>query len=207
MKTNLSITIAFIFLCGNLTILHSQERVSQEASAQDSKASSNMPIATVDVLKLFNTYKPVLDKMEALKREVKELEGVVAIRQVEIDALQRRLQTPNATNEERERMQLQLSKLQTELRLFVERERSTLQKRESAIQVAFYKQVKEIIARISKERGLKLVLVRPELSVESENLAEAQRALNAIILYEEGLEITADVLKILNEALASKKPE
>jgi Skp family chaperone for outer membrane proteins len=123
---------------------------------------------------------------------------------VEIDTLQRRLQSPPQTGEDRDRLQVQLAKLQTELRLFVERERATVQKRELGLQVELYKQVREVVAKLAKQRGLKLVFVRPELSVDSQNPLEAGRAINGLLLYEEeGLEITDDVLTALAERATS----
>jgi Skp family chaperone for outer membrane proteins len=197
MRTSLSLFVFMFIGCVFWGV------TSKNVQADNPVAGNDLSVATIDVAKLFRLYKPVMEKMEQLKQEVKILEEKMAIRQVEIESLQRRLQSP-ASTEDRERMQLQMAKLQTELRLFVERERGGLQKRESAMQVEFYKRVREIVSKISKERGLKLVLVRPELSLDTNNLVETQRALNAIILYEDGLEITDDVLKILNEELTAQ---
>ena len=166
-------------------------------------AKHPLPIATVDVLHIYKHHKPVVEKTEAIKGTLQELEKTVQIRQVEIETLQRRLLAPPKSGEDRERGQLQLAKLQTELRLFVERERQNIQKREIGMQVEVYKQIQVEVQRIAKERGLKLVLVKAQRSLESENLAEVSQALNQVILYEEGIDITNEVLAALDAKLPS----
>ena len=165
-------------------------------SAQETNPA-NLPVATVDVFQVYKQHKPVAEKLELLKQTALELEKTSQIRQVEIETLQRKLQSPAKPGEDREKMQLQLVKLQTELRLFVERERGQLQKREITIQVETYKQIQEEVARIAKERKLKLVFVRPLRSLDSENLVEVGQALNQLILFEDGLDISQDILKSL----------
>jgi len=53
------------------------------------------------------------------------------------------------------------------------------------------------VQRIAKERGLKLVLLRPRGNLESKDLGEVGRTLNQLVVYEEGLDLTDDVLKAL----------
>lgn len=171
-------------------------------SAQETTKAA-VPIATIDILHIYKHHKPVAEKLEVLKQSAQELEKTLQIRQVELETLQRKLQSPPKPNEDREKMQLQLVKLQTELRLFLERERQQLQKREVAIQVETYKQVQAEVARLSKERGYKLVLVKAQRSLDSENIGEISLALNQVILLEDGLDITQDVLQALDQKAKS----
>jgi Skp family chaperone for outer membrane proteins len=160
---------------------------------------ADVPIGVVDVLHIFKHYAPAAEQVEKLKREVQELEQTVQLRQVELEQLQKKLAAPPQAGEDREKLQLQFARLQTELRLLVERERGSLQRREVGIQLETYKKIQEQVKRIAKERGLKLVMVRPRPSLDSQDLQEVIRALNQPILYEEGLDITDQVLAGLRE--------
>jgi Skp family chaperone for outer membrane proteins len=162
----------------------------------DDKAQQ-LPIATIDALRILKSHKPTAGKLETLRADVKALEEKIQLRQVELEQLQRKLAGRPQPGEDREKLQLQFAKLQTELRQYVERERQNVQRREAKIQVEVYKQIQAEVGRISKERGLKLVMVRPRLSVDSEDPQEVGRALNQAIIYEEGLDITDEVLKAL----------
>lgn len=157
-------------------------------------------IATVDVSYIFKNYKPVAEKLIPLRADVQELEKTIQLRQLEIDTIQRKLQTGGG--EDRDKLQLQFAKLSTELRLFVEKERQTLTRRELAIQTMVYKEVQAEVAKIAKERGLKLVIVRPRGSLESQDLSEVNRTLNQLVIYEDGLDISDEVLK----AMEAKEP-
>jgi outer membrane protein len=168
------------------------------ASAWADDASEHFPIATIDVIHIFKNYQPAAEKLEALRADVKELDEKIQLRQIELEQLQRKLAGRPQPGEDREKLQLQFAKLQTELRLYVERERQNVQRRESRIQVDVYKQIQAEVEQITKQRGLKLVLVRPRLSLDSQDLQEVGRALNQTIMYEDGLDITDDVLKSLN---------
>jgi Skp family chaperone for outer membrane proteins len=155
-----------------------------------------LAVATIDVSYIFKNHKPVAGKLAPLRDAVQELEKTVQLRQVEIDQVQRKLAAPKE-GDDRAKLQQQLIKLQTELRVFVEKERQSLQKRELDIQAEVYKDVQAEVKKLAKERGLKLVLVRPRGSLETDDLGELNRTLNQLGIYEEGLDITDAVLKAL----------
>jgi Skp family chaperone for outer membrane proteins len=134
-----------------------------------------------------------------------ELKKTIDLRQVEIDQLLRKLQA-GQDPDERGKLQSQIAKLQSELRVHVETERQSLQKRELQIQAEVYKEIQAIVKQLAKERGLKLVVVRPRGSLESQDAGELNRTLNQLVIYEEeGLDITTDVLKALEAKDAEEK--
>jgi Skp family chaperone for outer membrane proteins len=167
-------------------------------------ADEAVPIGLIDVGHIFKNYKPATEKLSELKPALAELEKTVQLRQVELEQLQRRLAAPKE-GDDRAKLQVQIAKLQTELRIFVETERQNLQKRELQIQAEIYKLVQAEVQKIAKERKLKLVVVRPRGSLESQDAGELNRTLNQLIIFEDGLDLTEDVLKALEENAAEKK--
>jgi Skp family chaperone for outer membrane proteins len=162
----------------------------------------DLPIGLIDVAYIFKHYKPANEKLAALKPALQELEKTVQLRQVEIEQVQRRLAAPK-DGDDVAKLRAQFAKLQQDLRVFVETERQKFQKRELDIQAEIYKLVQAEVQRISKERGLKLVLVRPRGNLETDDAGELNRTLNQLVIYEDGLDLTDEVLKAL-EATAEK---
>jgi len=168
-------------------------------------AKPTLPLATIDVGQIFKAYKPVTEKMAPLRTAMEELKKTIDLRQVEIDQLLRKLQSA-AEADDRGKLQGQIGKLQNELRVFIETERQSLQKRELQIQAEVYKEIQAVVQKLAKERGLKLVVVRPRGSLESQDAGELNRTLNQLVIYEdEALDITNDVLKALEEKQGEDK--
>jgi Skp family chaperone for outer membrane proteins len=173
-------------------------------SADESKAE--LPIGLVDVGYIFKNYKPVAEKLATLKPALQELEKTVQLRQVEIEQIQRKLAAPKE-GDDRAKLQQQFAKLQQELRVYIETERQSLQKRELQIQADVYKLVQAEVQKIAKERGLKLVVVRPRGNLESQDAAELNRTLNQLVIFEDGLDLSEEVLKALPTEDKQEKQE
>jgi Skp family chaperone for outer membrane proteins len=118
--------------------------------------------------------------------------------EIETTANQLRKSTPGTP--EQARLLGQANKLQNELRVYVEQEKQKLQKREVTALVATQRDVDEQIKKLCKERGLKLVLRQYNPPEDTQPLQEVVKNLNRDVVYQEGLDITQDVLKALNEA-------
>jgi Skp family chaperone for outer membrane proteins len=159
-------------------------------------AEPSLPIALVNVDRIFKTHQPFQKKLEPLKAEAREFEQQVQVRQAELDTVLGQLRRAAPGSPEQQKLQLQLVKLQTELQQFVNNGRQELQKKEAALYLSFFRRVDAEIARYAKAHGVKLVIRQPETSLEeNQPLTETLKALNRGILYEEGLDITEAILR------------
>jgi Skp family chaperone for outer membrane proteins len=169
--------------------------------AIDARAAEPLPIALVNMDRLFKSYPPLQEKLAPLKEEAKQLEERLQLRQAELETAAAKLRKLQPGSPELQQQQVQLVKLQNELRQFVETERQSLQKKEAAIYLNLYRRVEEVVAKHAKANGIKLVIRQQESSLDPEQpLAEILKTLNRGIVYEEGLDITDDVLKALSAA-------
>lgn len=164
----------------------------------------DLPLGLIDVGHIFKNYKPAAEKLATLKPALQELEKTLQVRQVEMEQIQRKIAQPKE-GDDRAKLQGQLNKLQNELRIFVETERLGLQKRELQLQAEIYREVQAEVQKIAKERGLKLVVVRPRGSLDTEDTGELNHTLNQLVIFEDGLDITHDVLKALQAKAAEEK--
>jgi hypothetical protein len=71
------------------------------------------------------------------------------------------------------------------------------------LNVEFHKAIRAAIEKVARERKIKIVLNRTKRSLDSEDPKEQLTAINQQVLYEEGVDITPDVLKILDAQAAS----
>jgi Skp family chaperone for outer membrane proteins len=171
-------------------------------------AADPFPIAILNMDRIVKTHQPLLDKLKPLQEEAKKLEGDVQIRQAEIETVVNQLRAAKAGSPEFQRLQVQGAKLQAELQQFINTERANMQKKESAVLLGFYRDLDAIISKYAKERGIKLVVRQQETSLDdNQPVQEVLKTLNRSILYEDGLDITEEILKALNaKAEAASKP-
>ena len=163
------------------------------------RAQEKLPIAMVNVDRILKAHKPLVAQVDPLKAEAKELDAAVQVRQAEIETAMGQFQRAQPGSPEQQRLQVQIRKLQTDMQQFVVSERQQLQQKEVKVYLAFFRQLDAEIAKYAKANGLKLVLRQYETSLdEGQSLPEVMKALNRTILYEEGLDVTDEILKALD---------
>lgn len=169
------------------------------AAVQPARGQEVFPVAILNMDKLFKTHKPFQDKLAPIKEGVLDMEKKAQLRQIELETVVGQLRKAPPGSPESQRLQQQAAKLQNELQQFVNKERETLQKREAAEFLAFYRQLEEEVKKYAKDKGLKLVIRQQDGSLdENQPLPEILKSLNRGIIYEDGLDITDDILKALD---------
>lgn len=163
------------------------------------RADESLPIAIVNVDRILKAHKPLVAQIDPLKAEAKELEASIQVRQAEIETTAGQFQRAQPGSPDQQRLQAQIRKLQTELQQYVVSERQQLQQKEVKVYLAFFRQLDAEIQKFAKTKGLKLVLRQYETSLEEgQSLPEVMKALNRNILFEEGLDVTDEILKALD---------
>jgi len=162
-------------------------------------------VGIVNLDKLFKTHKPFQDKLTPLKDEAKELDKKLQVRQAEFDKVVADLGKAAPGSPEFSRLQQTAQKLNTDLQRFIATERGNLQTKEASLYVTFYKQVDAEIAKLAKAKGLKLVIRDQDASFdEKQQVNDLLKTLNRTVLYQDGLDITDDLLKALGSAPTGK---
>ncbi len=166
------------------------------------------PVAILNVDRILKSHKPLIAKVDPLKAEAKELEAAIQVRQAELETVANQFRRAQPGSPEQQRLQGQLGKLQTDMQQFVVGERTQLQKKEMAVYLEFFRRLDAEVSKYAKQRGLKLVVRQSETSLEdNQTLPETMKALNRIILYEDGLDITDEILKALDAPAATSGSE
>jgi outer membrane protein len=159
---------------------------------------AKFPVAVLNVDKVFKLFAPLQERLAPLRQDAQDLEKTMQLKQVELETTQQKLQRTPAGSADFEKLQVQLARLQTELRLFVERERRNLAKKEAEIYVALFQEMEEEVKKIAKARGIKLVVRQNAGSPKDERVEEVLKWLNRPVIFDDGVDITDEVLAALN---------
>jgi Skp family chaperone for outer membrane proteins len=176
-----------------------------QLAAAYAHADDSLPIAILNMDRVFKTHQPLLDQLAPAREEAKALQEKVQLRQAEIETVANQIRKAEPGSPDFQRLQGQLLKLNGELQQMAQAGQQTIQKKETTIYLAFYRILDEEVAKYAKAKGLKLVLRQQESSLdEKQPLQEILKSLNRSIIYQDGLDITDDILKALDVRAASK---
>ena len=169
--------------------------------AQDKTATDQaLPIGLLNIEKLAQQHKPFLMKVAALQEEAKELQTSAALKQTELEAVRSELQKAPPNSQEFQRLQNQFGRLSRELQTFVQEGQQKFRDKDLKLSLSLHREIEQVLKPYCKAKGLKLVVRAHNNALdESQNAQQILQALNRGVLYEEGLDITGDVLKLLAE--------
>ena len=176
-------------------------------SAQEKPTENPLPIGLVNLDKVAQQYKPFQMKVVALQEEGKELQSSVTLRQSELQAVANDLQKTMQGSAEFQKLQNQFAKLQRELQVFVQEGQQKFRDKELKLSLSLHREIDQVLKPYCKAKGLRLV-VRTNNSSLDENQTQQQilQTLSRGVLYEDGLDITDDVLKLMVEKGEKDKP-
>ena len=170
------------------------------AVAQDKPAESTLPIGLINIERIAQKHKPFLKQVAELQEQAKELQGSAALKQGELQTVVNDLQKTAQGTAEFQKLQSQAGRLQRELQSFVAEGQQKIRDADLKNSLALHREIDQVLKPYCKSKGLKLVVRMPGTSLD-ENLTPQQilQAINRGVFYEDGLDITDDVLKLLAE--------
>ena len=175
--------------------------------AQDKPAENPLPIGILNVEKIAQQYKPFQVKVAALQEEGKEFQSSVALKQSELQAVGNDLQKVAQGSPEFQKLQGQFGRLQRELQVFAQEGQQKFRDKDLKLSLSLHREIDQVLRPYCKSKGLKLVVRMPGSSLEeNQNQQQIVQALSRGVLYEDGLDITEDVLKLLAEKGQKESP-
>ncbi len=160
-------------------------------------AQDGYPTAVINIDEVYAKYAQHQERVRPIRESLQELEKSIQLRQVEIETLVGQLRGVAPGTADYQKRQQQLSRLQVELQQFVVKSRADLQKQEMQAILASRQEVNAAISAHAKAHGIRLVLRRQPEPSETQNAAEFGRSLADPVVFEDQLDITADILKSL----------
>ena len=169
------------------------------ALAQDDRPK-DLPIAILNLDVLFKSDEKVSAALAELKEEAAGLDEKAKLRQAELEVVASDLRKAQPGSAEQRRLQQEAAKLNAELQQFVVRERAGIENKQAKIFLAAFRGIEATVKDYCREQGIKLVIQQPTTSLdENQPTAEILKAINKGIIFEDGLDITADIQARLKE--------
>jgi Skp family chaperone for outer membrane proteins len=167
--------------------------VSLPLAAQD-KESAPLPIAVLNLDLLFKEDPDVVQGLADLKQKAAEIDEKIKLRQSEVEAVASDARKAQPGSAEQRRLGQEAAKLGAELQQYVTRERAEIQLKEAKLYLTAYRDVESVVKDYCKEKGIKLVIRQQTTSLdENQTAQEIVKALNRLVIYEDGLDITDDI--------------
>jgi Skp family chaperone for outer membrane proteins len=183
-----------------LTLVWSAPRgtANQDAANDQTAGIDALGIAVVDVSRIFKEHRRFNERLKTLREENDEFRKKVALRQVEIEATQRKLQRLQRGSPEFEQTELLLARLQTELKQFSQRQQQQLLGQETGLYADTYDEVTTAVGRYAQQRNIRLVLRSNDVPADPNNRQSVLGAVNRQVVYQQGLDITDVIVQQLN---------
>ena len=188
--------VAASWLAGGTTV--GQGPGGETDGTASARANRLTPVAVVDIKRIFKQHAAFQQRLADLGREVQAFSQNATVRQTEIESWQRRLPTLKPGSAEYEKAQLLLTRLQTELKLETTRRQQQFLKREMTLYNDTYSKISAAVTQYAKDNGIQLVLRSDEEKVNPEDQKSVLGAVNRMVVYQEGLDITDEILADLN---------
>ena len=166
-------------------------------SADDAKPNAN-EIAVVDMSKVFAGHRGLMAKNEEFKRDAERAQESIRTMAETAKQLQDELKMHKPGSAEHARIQKELQGKAADYKKFQEEMQRKLAEEQAANYLSTYQIVVEEIQRIAEMRGLKLVVNFSSEVIDQTDPKKAVQFMSRQVLYQNGLDITDDVLQAVN---------
>ena len=193
-----------------LTFLAAATAVALVASAA---ADAALKVGVVDLVAVTNGYDRTKDANADIQVEQANFKAAAEPKVKALEDLRLKRDGFNKGTEEWQQLDDQVLKARAELNTWMQIERIKLERRHQEVLLDMYRQMTDAVGRMVKKNGIDLVFTKaflepPQIDVDKAvGLQDLQkRIVGQRVLYPtEVMDITQDVLKILNDAYKAKK--
>jgi Skp family chaperone for outer membrane proteins len=155
-------------------------------------------IAVVDLNKVIAGHKKAQALNEELKREAERVQEELKVLIEAGQKLKTELDAAKKGSAEFQRIEQEMRKKADAFKKFQEESQRKLQETNAANLMNVYKEINEEVARIAESRGFRLVINFSSESLDQKDPQKRMMILNRQVLYQNGLDITDDVISAFN---------
>jgi Skp family chaperone for outer membrane proteins len=172
--------------------------------AQTPAGAAAMPVGVVDLVKVFNEFEQTKALNAELERYKRHLSDEQQKREEQLSVERETLQGFAPDSAEYRKRSAALKKLIIEYQAWLATEREMLKEEHRRWIERTYQMVTQSISEVARRKGLQLALTREELETEVDDAGVLQKQIlnRKVIYYDPMLDITDEVLVVLNDAFA-----
>jgi Skp family chaperone for outer membrane proteins len=159
----------------------------------------HLDIALVDMVKLFNADKDYVAQREELQKEVAEAQKTLQEKQQALLQLQEEGRKAKPNSEEQKRIGEELRQKARDAEMFRQNHVNKVLETEKNLNIKTWRTINERIQRFADDRGIRLVVRYTSQPVDdSKSPQEVLALINQDVVYQNGLDVTEDILQTLN---------
>ena len=178
-----------------------------QAVAQPAGPSANASrfgIAVVDVSYIFKNYQQFRNSMDGMKKEMEAAEGALKAERDAIQGKEEQRKQYKAGAPEFRQLDEEIARLKAEFNLKAGRIRKDFLEREAKVYYQTYLQVSNAVQHYAQQHNIGLVLRFNGDQIDPNRREEVLRAINKPVVHQNNIDITPDVLAILNRGGAAE---
>jgi outer membrane protein len=186
-----------------------QAQVPQQAPVATQTASSAPPshVAVVDVGYIFknhNRFKVAMDKM---KDEVMAAENTLKTERDRITGMMEQIKGFNPGTPEFKKLESEIAKAQGDFNVDAQLQKKEFMDREAKVYLSVYTEVEKAVEQFAREHRIAIVHRFDGDPVDNSDRNQILRGITKPIVYiEPGIDITPDILKMLNAPVVATQP-
>ena len=172
------------------------------ASAQSNPAGANASkygMAVVDVSWIFKNYTKFKGEMNQMKSDMKAAEANLKTDRDRIEQLEKQRNSLKPTSEEFKQLDEQLARQKADFNIKAGKIRRDLLEREAKVYYQTYLEVNNVVSYYARHNDIGLVLRFNGDKVDPSKREDVLRAINQPIMHQNSIDITPDVLTLLNQ--------
>jgi Skp family chaperone for outer membrane proteins len=165
--------------------------------------SSRFNIAVVDVSYIFKNYQQFRSSMDAMKKEMESAEGELKAEREQVQSREEQRSSYNVGSSDFKKLDEEIARLKAEFNLKAGRIRKDFLEREAKVYYQTYLEVGNIVKYYAQQHNIGLVLRFNGDQVDPNRRESVLRAINDPIVHQNNIDITPDILALLNRNKAA----
>ena len=193
--------IVFIALLSTIAIASDPLNRLLRTSADEGTSPPAVPptrVALLDLARIFQNHAKFKQKSDVLRHEVEQAERELKTRKAELEAAANQLAALPKESSQAKKLEEQIALDTAEVTAHVNKQKRDFFEQEAAMYYDAYKEVMAEVERYAKARGINLVMRFNSDPYNANDPTALQKELNKAVLYQEGIDITDEILQAVN---------
>jgi len=178
----------------------------QNQPQQQARAAAGTNIALIDVSYVFKNHKAFKDRAELIKKEVKDYDGRLTEQKKGLSDKKNKLSEYKAGTPDYERLEAELAREAANLDVEAGLKRKEILEKEAKVYYDTYIEMIAAVKAFCGPRKIGLVLRFDGEEIDPNDRASVFRGVNRPVVYQDGIDITLDILDIVNAPKQAQRP-
>lgn len=171
-----------------------------QTTPSPSANASRYGIAVVDINYIFKNYAYFKSSMEAIKADIQQAEKKLKTDREAIQSLEAQAKDYQPSSPEYKKLDENVARRKADFNIKADRTRKDFQEREAKVYYQTYLQVSGAVQSYAKQNNIGLVLKFNGDKINADRPEAILKAINKPVVSQNGIDITPDVLALLNRA-------